>query len=389
MKFIPYGRQDITNEDIEAVVQTLTSDFITQGPKILELEKALCDYTNAKFATLVSNATAALHISCLALGIGKNDVVWTSPITFVASSNCVLYCGAEIDFVDIDPETFNISVSELEIKLKKAKEDNRLPKALICVHMAGQSCEMKKIKDLSKEYQFKIIEDASHAIGGSYNNEKVGCSTYSDISIFSFHPVKIVTTGEGGCALTNNPEIDKKLKLLRSHGITKQDNEFENCNDEYGSWYYEQQDLGFNYRMTDIQASLGLNQLKRVDSYIEKRNSIANRYNELLKDLPLSTPLVKDASISSFHLYIIQLRLNEITKTHKEVFTELREKGIGVNLHYFPVHLQPYYQKLGFKEGDFPNAEKYFRKSISIPMYPTITDEEIEYVVKSLKIILS
>lgn len=373
MKFIPYGRQDITEEDINVVIKTLRSDFITQGPKVEEFESGLRGLTNAKYSFAVNSATSGLHIACLALGLEKNDIVWTSPITFVASSNCALYEGALVDFVDIDIDTLNISVCALENKLIEAKRDNILPKILIPVHMCGQSCDMERIYELSRVYGFSIIEDASHAIGGKYLNSSVGSCQYSDITVFSFHPVKIITTAEGGACLTNDSSIAQKLELLRSHGVTRSSELLENKNE--GPWYYEQHSLGFNYRMTDIQAALGSSQLERIENIILKRNEIAKIYTEKLSSF-VECPQINDKIISSFHLFVIQVP----SEIRKEVFIKLRSKGIGVNVHYYPVYLQPYYKKLGFSEGYCPLAEKYYSKAISIPMHPTLTTDEISYV---------
>lgn len=379
---IPYGKQHITDEDINEVISVLKSDFLTQGPAIPKFEKLLSNYVNADYGIATNSATSALHIACLSVGLTKGDILWTSPNSFVASSNCALYCGAKVDFVDISLETYNICINALEKKLVKAKKENCLPKVLIPVHLAGQSCNMKKIKSLSDEYGFKIIEDASHAIGGKYKDLPVGNCKYSDICIFSFHPVKIITTGEGGIAVTNNKDYATKLELFRTHGITR-DRSMMNC--DLGPWYYEQQFLGFNYRMTDIQAALGSSQLKRIDDIVKKRNLIANTYNELLNDLPIIPPKQIEDSYSSYHLYIIRLKLGDISKTHKEVFTELRERGIGVNLHYIPIHNHPFYESLGFQKGDFPNAEKYASEAISIPIFPELSSELQNDVVQAIK----
>jgi UDP-4-amino-4,6-dideoxy-N-acetyl-beta-L-altrosamine transaminase len=384
---IPYGKQEITQQDIDAVVYVLQSDFLTQGPQVPLFEKSIKDAVNADYVFAVNSATSALHIACLALGVGKGDVVWTTPITFVASANCALYCGADIDFVDIDPQTYNLSPKLLEQKLKHAKQNSLpLPKVVIPVHLCGQPCEMEQIHQLSKEYGFRIIEDASHAIGGKYQGNPIGNCEFSDITVFSFHPVKIVTTAEGGAATTNNPEIAAKLELLRSHGITRDVTVMKN--ESHGGWYYEQVDLGFNYRMTEMQAALGLSQMTRLHDFVATRNDLANRYDDLLKDLPLITPAQIADSYSGRHLYVIRLKLNEISLTHKEVFEELREKNIGVNLHYIPVHTQPYYQNLGFKQGQFPNAEEYYCSAISIPLFHTMTQQQQQDVIQTLKSII-
>lgn len=379
---IPYGRQHISKEDADAVKEVLNSDFLTQGPKVPEFEEEVARYCGTNFAVAVNSATSALHIACLALGISKGDIVWTAANTFVASSNCALYCGASVDFIDIDLDTFNISLVDLEKRLVKAKKENKLPKLLIPVHMCGQSCDMDKIKKLADIYKFKIIEDASHAIGGSYLDSKVGSCQYSDITVFSFHPVKIITSGEGGMALTNDSDLVQKMELYRSHGITRNNEVMQN--DSHGPWYYEQLVLGFNYRITDIHAALGLSQLKRIDSFIEARNNIAKEYNIMLSEQPLKLPFISPGVLSSFHLYIICLE-NKNESSHSYVFKKLREKGILVNLHYIPVYLHPFYQKLGFKKGYCKNAEKFYSRAISIPIYPNLTKEDQLFVVKSIK----
>lgn len=379
MNFIPYGRQDITQKDIDTVVETLTSDFITQGPMIKKFEDKIAEYTGVKHVSALNSATSALHVACLALGVEKGDYVWTTPVTFVASSNAALYCGATIDFVDIDSKTFNMSVELLEKKLKMAKKDNKLPKVIIPVHLTGQSCEMDKIHKLSIEYGFKIIEDASHAIGGKYKGEPIGNCKYSDITVFSFHPVKIVTTAEGGTCSTNSDELNEKINLLRTHGITRDEHIM--VNESHGPWYYEQVGLGFNYRMTDIQAALGYSQLDRLDTYISKRHEISNLYRKLLSSLDVKLPHQLNECYNSYHLFVVQVQ----EEKRKEIFDKMREAGIGVNVHYLPVHLHPYYKSLGFKSGDFPVSESYYSQAISIPMFPTITDEEIQYVCERLK----
>ena len=383
---IPYGKQDITKEDIDLVLEVLGSDFLTQGPVVPNFEKKLSNYVGAKHAVACNSATSALHIGCLALGLSQGDLMWTSPVSFVASANCGLYCGATLDFVDINPNTFNICPAKLEEKLEEAKKHNCLPKILVLVHLAGSPSDLKKIYSLTKKYNIKLIEDASHAIGAKYDNQSIGNCSFSDITFFSFHPVKIITSGEGGMALTNNDSLAKKMKLLRTHGITKDQKEMSQID---GPWYYEQIDLGFNYRMTDIHAALGISQCNRIESYVARRNEIANFYNEALSSLPLKTPKIQKNAYSSFHLYIIRLELENISHSHKEVFTKLREHGIGVNLHYIPIHLQPYYKNLGFQEGDFPNAESFYNEAISLPIFPTIPDKSLEKVVRELQIILS
>jgi len=380
---IPYGRQDISEADIQAVVDVLRSDFLTQGPAVPAFEKAVAGYCGAQLAVAVNSATSALHIACLALGAGSGDVVWTSPITFVASANCALYCGAQIDFVDIDPRTYNMSVDRLTEKLEHAEEAGRLPKVVIPVHLCGQPCDMARIHALSQQYGFKIIEDASHAIGGRYKGDPIGNSRYSDISVFSFHPVKIITTAEGGMALTNDAQLAKRMQLLRSHGITRDEADMPHSPD--GPWYYQQIGLGFNYRMTDLQAALGLNQMKRLDTFVAKRHTIARRYDELLAGLPIATPWQHPDGYSGLHLYVIRLKLNEIRKSHREVFEALRAASIGVNLHYIPVYRQPYYEGLGFRGGYCPEAEQYYSEAISLPMYPGLTEEQQDHVVRVLE----
>lgn len=383
---IPYGKQDITQADIDAVVDVLKSDFLTQGPQVPAFENMLINATGANYALAVNSATSALHIACLALGLGEGDNLWTTPITFVASANCGLYCGASVDFVDIDPATYNLCPKALEQKLIVAKNLGTLPKVLVAVHLCGQPCDMKAIHALSIEYGFKVIEDSSHAIGGSYLEQPIGSCEYSDITVFSFHPVKIVTTAEGGAALTNNKDLAGKMALYRSHGITRDEALMENSS--HGGWYYEQVDLGFNYRMTELQAALGVSQMSRLEEFVSARHKLAERYNEKLSSLPIVLPYQLPDTYSGLHLFVIRLNLEEILKTHKQVFDELRENGIGVNLHYIPVHLQPYYQKMGFKYGDFPNAEAYYENAISIPMFHGMTYEQQDEVISKLTQIL-
>ena len=376
---IPYGRQDITQADINSVIKVLQSDFLTQGPQVPKFEKVVSQYCNVKYALATNSATSALHLACLSLGLNNNDWLWTTSITFVASANCGLYCGAKVDFVDINPATYNICPEVLEKKLVKAKKLGKLPKIVIPVHLCGQSCDMKSIYELSKEYGFKIIEDASHAIGGKYLNEPIGNCKYSDITVFSFHPVKIITTGEGGMALTNNNKLFKRMSLLRSHGITRDPSQMTKQAD--GDWYYQQIELGYNYRMTDIQAALGVSQLKRLDDYVSRRHELSTRYNELLKDFPLVIPYQHNDGYSAFHLYIIRLKNKN---KHKQVFEYLRKNGIGVNLHYIPVYHQPYYEAMGFKKGYCLEAENYYNEAISLPMYATLSEVEQDKVVAVL-----
>lgn len=386
---IPYGKQEITQQDIDAVVEVLKSDFLTQGPQVPLFEASIKKAVNVDYALAVNSATSALHIACLALGVGKGDVVWTTPITFVASANCALYCGADIDFVDINCDTYNLCADKLEQKLIHTKANNLLlPRVVIPVHLCGQPCEMDKIHKLSKEYGFSIIEDASHAIGGKYKNKPIGNCEYSDITIFSFHPVKIVTTAEGGVATTNSKELAKKMDLFRSHGITRDESLMTTDAANHGSWYYQQVELGFNYRMTEMQAALGVSQMSRLHDFVATRNALAANYDQLLKDLPLITPKQIDDSYSGRHLYVIRLKLNKISLSHKEVFEQLREKGIGVNLHYIPVHTQPYYKALGFVTGQFIESEKYYTDAISIPLFHTMTQEQQNKVVSILTEVL-
>ncbi len=379
---IPYGRQDITQADIDAVVDVLESDFLTQGPMVPRFEAAVAGYCGAQHALATNSATSALHIACLALGLGPGDRVWTSPITFVASANCALYCGAQVDFIDIDPRTYNMSPEALAQKLEEAERAGRLPKVVIPVHFSGQACDMQAIHDLGQRYGFKIIEDASHAIGGKYRDEPIGNCRYSDITVFSFHPVKIITTAEGGMALTNDPQLSGRMSLLRSHGITRDPAQMTHAPD--GPWYYQQIDLGFNYRMTELQAALGVSQMERLDDYVSRRHALARRYVEQLADQPLTLPWQHPDSYSGLHLYVIRLKLDQIGRTHREVFEALRGQGIGVNLHYIPVHTQPYYQRMGFRPGDFPEAERYYAEAISLPMYPTMTTGQQDEVIAAL-----
>jgi len=380
---IPYGRQNISQVDIDAVVEVLRSDFITCGPVVPAFEKAIALRVGVKYALSVNSSTSALHLACLALGLGEGDRLWTVPNTFVASANCGRFCGADIDFVDIDSTTYNMDINALKTKLNLARENNTLPKIVIPVHFSGQPTEQEVIWDLAQEYGFKIIEDASHAIGASRNNEYVGSCKWSDITVFSFHPVKIITTGEGGVALTNDKNIFSHMEILRSHGITRNLEYMQN--EPLGPWYYEQIHLGFNYRMSDIQAALGLSQLNRLEQFIGKRNEIAKQYDCLLRDLPIQKPKVLPENRSSFHLYVIRLEVINIKKTHREVFEFLRKNGIGVNLHYMPVHLQPYYQQLGFAKGMYPEAERYSEEAISLPIYPDLTFKNQKKIVEILR----
>tara|TARA_X000000950_G_scaffold215103_1_gene258854 strand:+ start:9188 stop:10324 length:1137 start_codon:yes stop_codon:yes gene_type:complete len=373
---INYGKQCVSDEDIAKVIETLRSDFLTQGPKVPEFETAISRYTGVNYASAVSSATAGLHLGCLALGVGKDDIVWTSTNSFVASANAALYCGARIDFIDIDLNTNNICLEKLKLKLQLAKKLKKLPKLLIPVHLTGLSCEMKEIHKLSKEYNFKILEDASHCIGGDYLNNKIGSCEFSDACVFSFHPVKIITTGEGGAITTNKKKIDSKIKALRSHGIKR--GVTKPSEDYMPYWYYEQFALGFNYRMTDIQASLGLSQLKQVDKFIELRRKIANFYDKNINSYKITKPDLAKFKDSSFHLYVIKIN------NRNDLYEYLKENQIATNVHYFPIHMQPYYQNLGFRKGDFPNAEEYGRTAISIPIYSSLSIENQKNIVNLL-----
>ena len=383
MTMIRYGQHEVTQADIDAVISVLRSESLTQGPSIFRFEQSVLSHTGARHAVAVNSATSALHISCLALGLGPGDWLWTTPNTFVASANCALYCGAQVDFVDIDPRTYNLCPQKLEDKLIKAEIAGRLPKIVVPVHLTGQPCDMAAIHALGQRFGFKIIEDASHAIGGKYKGEPIGNGRFSDITVFSFHPVKIITTAEGGAALTNSDELASSLNLLRSHGITRDPALMTHHAD--GPWYYQQVALGYNYRMTDIQAALGTSQMTRLDQYVSHRHEIADCYSQLLAGLPLTLPWQHADSYSAYHLYVVRLQLNQIRCTHLDVFEALRAKDIMVNLHYIPVHTQPYYLRMGFKPGDYPEAERYYREAISIPMHPALTESELQFISSSLR----
>lgn len=378
---IPYGRQSISEADIEAVVEVLKSDYLTQGPAVPAFENAVVSLVGAQHGVAMNSATSALHLACVALGVGPGDSVWTSPLTFVASSNAALYCGADVDFVDVDERTYNICPVRLDAKLASAAKTGSLPKVIIPVHLAGQSCDMAAIHAAASRHGIRIIEDASHAIGGSYRSEPVGNCQYSDITVFSFHPVKIVTTGEGGMAMTNDPELAELMRLDRSHGITRDPALLQH---DDGHWYYEQHRLGFNYRMTDICAALGLSQLTRIDEFVTRRREIAAAYDAAFADLPVKTPWQHPDTASAWHLYIIRIDARRTTRSHREIFDALREAGIGVNLHYIPVYRQPYYRELGFGQGHCPNAEAYYSEAISLPMYPTLSGEEQQQVIAAV-----
>lgn len=377
---IPYGRQSISQQDVDAVVEILNSDFLTQGPVVPRFEQSVADRVGARYGVAVNSATSALHIACAALGLGPGDLLWTSPITFVASANCARYVGADVDFVDIDPDTFNMCPKALVAKLEQAKTAGRLPKIIVPVHMCGQSTATREIAELVHPYGIRIIEDASHAVGGSYLGQPIGSCRYSDITIFSFHPVKIITTAEGGMALTNDAELAARMERLRSHGITRDPSLMTHEPD--GPWYYQQIDLGWNYRMTEMQAALGISQLTRLSEFVDRRNALAERYDALLAALPLHLPGRLEGARSAFHLYVV--RLHDETR-RCAIFEALRADGIGVNLHYIPVHLQPYYRHLGFTDGDFPIAEDYYERAISIPLYSGMTEADQNLVVESIR----
>ena len=379
---IPYARQSITKQDIDAVTEVLQSDYLTQGPVVPAFENAVANLVGAKHAIAGNSATSMLHIACLALGVTDGDLVWTSPISFVASANCALYCGAEIDFVDIDSETFNMSPTALATKLEEASKSNKLPKVIIPVHMGGQSCDMKSIGQLAKQYGIKVIEDASHAIGGSYDSRRIGNCAHSDITIFSFHPVKIITSGEGGMATTQDESLAHRMRMLRSHGITRNETEFEFAND--GPWYYEQQELGLNYRLTDIAAALGLSQLQRIDAFIDQRNAIATRYNNAFASTQMAIPHINSDCISAFHLYIARCDFENSDVTRVQLFQNMKNSGVFLNLHYIPIYRQPFYSKMGFDPKSFPNAERYYKQAFSIPMYADLTEADQDTVISSL-----
>ena len=383
---IPYGKQDINQADIDSVINVLKSNLLTQGPQVPLFENTVAEYCDAKYGIAVNSATSALHIACMALNLGEGDYLWTSPNTFVASANCGLYCSAKVDFVDINLLTYNLSPEELEKKLIQARQDNKLPKIVIPVHFAGQSCDMRKIHSLSQEYGFKIIEDASHAIGGMYLGQPIGGCQYSDITVFSFHPVKIITTAEGGLATTNDKKLSERMQLFRSHGVTRDPRLMTKKSE--GGWYYQQVELGFNYRMTELQAALGVSQMKRLDEFVTLRHKRQKRYDKFLKNLPVVTPYQDMDSYSALHLYPIQIQIEKVKNTRKEIFEALRKNGVGVNVHYIPVHTQPYYENIGFKKGDFPNVERYYESTISIPLFHAMTFEQQDQVIVALKKVL-
>ncbi|MGE8406937.1 MAG: UDP-4-amino-4,6-dideoxy-N-acetyl-beta-L-altrosamine transaminase [Pseudomonas sp.] len=383
---IPYGRQSVDQVDIDAVVEVLRSDWLTQGPTLERFEQAVAERCQASHAVAVSNATAGLHLACLAAGLGAGDWLWTSPNSFVASANCARYCGAEVDFVDIDPLTWNLDVSALALKLEQARAAGRLPKVLVAVAFSGQSCDMQAISRLAREYGFCVIEDAAHAFGASYAGEPVGCGSHADMTVFSFHPVKIITSGEGGMVLCRDPGLARHLRALRSHGITRDPAGM--TEPTHGGWYYQQTELGFNYRMCDVQAALGLSQLRRLDEFLDRRRALAARYQRLLADLPLQLPANQAQAESAWHLYVVRLPA-ALESSHRAVFEGMRAAGIMVNLHYIPIHLQPYYRALGFAPGDFPEAERYYRQAITLPLYPDLSDAQQDRVVQTLRGLLA
>lgn len=383
---IPYGRQEVDEQDVASVVNILKSDWLTQGPKVQEFEDKLVNYLNVHYAVAVNSATSALHIACKALGLSTGDWLWTSPISFVASANCGLYCDAKVDFIDIDPQTWNIDIVELERKLALSQARKTLPKILVVVHFAGVLCDMREISKLSKKYKFRIIEDASHALGGRYMDRPVGCCEYSDITVFSFHPVKIITTGEGGVATTNDQELARHMSLIRSHGVTRQEKEFVGESD--GSWYYEQVELGYNYRMNDIEAALGIGQLDRLDRYVERRNEIATIYDESFSGLPIQKQAYAESTLLGRHLYVVRLKKDRLINSKGEIIKTLSQRGITATVHYRPIHLQPLYQRLGFARGDFPEAEQYYKEAITLPLFPQLTAEEIKTITTTFSNIL-
>lgn len=380
---IPYGRQDIQQADIDAVVAVLESDLLTQGPVVPSFERAIAETVDASYAVAVNSATSALHLACMALEVGPNDIVWTSPNTFVASANCARYCGATVDFVDICPRTFNLCPQQLAVKFAQAKQTGTLPKVLIVVHFAGLPCDLATIAELCTDYEVALIEDASHAIGARYKNMPIGNSQYSDITVFSFHPVKIITSAEGGVATTNNQLLAQRMQDLRSHGITRDQQRM--TQDSEGDWYYQQLTLGYNYRMTELQAALGLSQLQRLASYIERRHELAKRYLSAFKDWPLSCQYQPTEYHSAYHLFVICITAANGTALRKQLFDKLRQADIGVNVHYIPVHTQPYYRALGFTPEQFPAAIQYYETAISLPLYPTLTDSQQDYVIRMIE----
>lgn len=384
---IPYARQDINDADIQAVVEVLQSDWLTQGPTVERFEQAVAAYCGSAHSVATNNGTSALHLACQAIGLGPGDLLWSTPNTFVASLNCARHCSADVDFVDIDPRTYNMSVDALERKLASAAERGRMPKAIMPVHFAGQPCEMEEIGRLAGQYGAIVIEDASHAVGAQYRGRPIGECKYSDVAVFSFHPVKIVTTGEGGMLVTQRADLADRARLLRSHGVTRDPSKMRRQSE--GPWYYEQLELGYNYRMTDIQAALGYSQLSRIDAFVARRHALAARYAEGLEGLPLRLPWQHPGAASSWHLYVIRLNVPSLSMDRAQVVRALREAGINVNVHYIPVHTQPYYEALGFRRGDFPEAEAYYAEAISLPMYAGLREDDQDRVIQVLNRILS
>ncbi|WP_060485925.1 UDP-4-amino-4,6-dideoxy-N-acetyl-beta-L-altrosamine transaminase [Pseudomonas sp. NBRC 111123] len=383
---IPYGRQNIDASDIAAVVEVLQSEWLTQGPLIERFEQAIAQRCGAGYAVAVCNATAGLHLACLAAGLGSGDWLWTTPISFVASANCGRYCGAGVDFVDIDPQTWTIDVAALALKLEEAARQGCLPKVVVAVAFAGQSADLRAIAALARQYGFTLIEDAAHAVGARYAGKAVGCGEFADMTVFSFHPVKIITTGEGGMVLCNRADLDSRLRLLRSHGITRDANQMRE--ESHGAWYYQQLELGFNYRITDLQAALGLSQLTRLDAFLARRRELAARYRRLLAQLPVTLQQHQAQAESAWHLFVVRLQTDRIQRSHREIFDGMRAAGVGVNLHYIPIHLQPYYRDLGFKPGDFPQAEAYYAEALSLPLYPDLSEAQQDHVCSCLRELL-
>ncbi len=384
---IPYARQSIDQSDISAVVEVLQSDWLTQGPLVERFEHAIAQRCGAGHAVAICNATAGLHLACLAAGLGSGDWLWTSPISFVASANCGRYCGASVDFVDIDPYTWTIDAAALALKLEQADRQGRLPKVVVAVAFAGQSADMRAIKALAHQYGFTLIEDAAHAVGARYAGVAVGSGEFADMTVFSFHPVKIITSAEGGMVLTNRADLAQRLRLLRGHGVTRDSGQM--TEESHGAWYYQQLELGFNYRITDLQAALGLSQLARLDDFLVRRQALAARYQQLLAGLPVGVQAPQAEAESAWHLFVVRLQGDNLQRSHREVFDGMRAAGVGVNLHYIPIHLQPYYRELGFKPGDFPQAEAYYAGALSLPMYPGLSDAQQDHVVDSLRGLLT
>jgi UDP-4-amino-4,6-dideoxy-N-acetyl-beta-L-altrosamine transaminase len=379
---IPYGKHLVDEQDIDAVVDVLRNQFLTQGTIVPQFEQALCDYTGCQYATAVNSATSGLHVACLAVGVGQGDIVWTVPNSFVASANCALYCGADIDFVDIDAATRNIDVNALTNKLVNASKSNSLPKVLIVVHFSGLSCDMQAIRKLTQIYSIVLIEDAAHGLGGSYLQSKIGSCVYSDLAVLSFHPVKSITSAEGGAVLTNQSQLYEKLKLFAKHGVTKDQTQYQG--ESHGPWYYQQLELGYNYRLSDLHAALGLSQLKKLDTFIQKRSELAKVYDQALANLPLKLPIVAPQSQSAWHLYMVELMHHD----RQEVYQQLHDKGVGVNVHYIPIHLHPFYQQRGFKYGDFPSSEHFYQNALTLPLFPSLSDQQQNTVIDVLHEIL-